>query len=80
MAEVTMVITVKEEVTEGILKDIPIGTHKVTLPLTKLTFIDTTGGSYTLGGNFSKENMVQVVTEDSEHNNIHYSNIQIIGD
>ena len=80
MASVTMTLRVHEEATEGLLKGIPSGVHKVTLPLSKLAFIDTTGGTYTLGGTFTKENFVQSVKEDEEHDFIHYSNIEIIGD
>ena len=80
MASVTMTLEVQEDVTEGLFKGIPKGLHKVTIPLQKLTFIDTTGGVCTLGGPFTKENETQIIGNGSFLGSCTITNITIIGD
>lgn len=80
MASVSMTIQVDEDVTEGLLKDIPAGTHKVTFPLNKLAFVDNTRGVYTLGGPFTKDNEIQLVVDETEIDSIIFNDITILGD
>jgi hypothetical protein len=80
MASVSMTILVEEDVTEGLLKDIPIGHHKVTFPLNKLTFTDYTNGVWTLGGPFTNEKETQIVVDNAEIDSVTFNKITIIGD
>jgi hypothetical protein len=80
MASVSMTVKVEKDVTEGLLKDIPIGYHKVTFPLDKLTFTDYTRGVWTLGGPFTKENITQIIVNNAEEDSVTFDNILINGD
>jgi len=79
MALVSMTVKVEKDVTEGLLKDIPIGYHKVTFPLNKLAFTDYTRGVWTLGGPFTADN-TQLIVNNAEIDSVTFDEITITGD
>ena len=80
MASVSMTVKVHEDVSEGILKGVPKGLHKVTIPSEKLTFIDFKLGVYTLGGHFTTEQHNQIIVDGFTDDHVTITKITIIGD
>ena len=78
MKQVQFVANIKKTTEDGLLKGIPIGVHRISLPITKLAFVDTTGGVNTLGGSFTSSTVEQVVKDGATVDEVTYYDISFL--
>ena len=78
MKQVQMVVSIKQTTEEGLLKGIPIGVHKISFPISRLAFVDTTGGVNTLGGSFTSSTVEQVISDGATVDGVSYYDISFL--
>ena len=78
MEQVQLVANIKKTTEEGLLQGIPAGVHKISFPITKLAFVDTTGGVNTLGGSFTSSTVEQVIKDGSTVDGVTYYDISFL--
>jgi len=78
MSQVQFVAKITKATEEGLLKGIPIGVHKVSFPISRLAFVDTTGGVNTLGGSFTSSTAEQVITNGATVDGVSYYDISFL--
>jgi len=76
--QVQFIAKVSQPATEGLLQDIPIGIHKISIPISKMAFIDTKGGVNTLGGSFTSSTVEQIITDGVTIDGVSYFDIVIL--
>jgi len=78
MEQVQFIAKISQPATEGLLKDIPIGIHRISIPINKMAFVDTTGGVNTLGGSFTSSTVEQIITDGATIDGVSYFDISFI--
>ena len=76
--QVQFIAKVSQTATEGLLQDIPIGIHKISIPISKMAFVDTKGGVNTLGGYFTSSTVEQIITDGATIDGVSYFDIVIL--